>query len=76
MKGEESDAQRYHPQAAAVQAEIFRHMTASERLRLALEMSESMRNVALAGLRQRHPELNEKELSRELMRIMYGFSRP
>jgi hypothetical protein len=48
-------------------------MTAAERLRLALEMSESMRNVALAGLRSRRPELSEKELSRELIRVMHGF---
>jgi hypothetical protein len=61
------------PEAAAIQAEIFRRMTTEQRLRLALEMSESMRNVALAGLRSRHPELTEQELSRELMRLMYGF---
>jgi hypothetical protein len=61
------------PEAASIQTEIFRRMTTAQRLRLALEMSESMRKVALAGLRIRHPELNEKELSRELMRIMYGF---
>lgn len=62
------------PEAAAIQIEIFRRMTPEQRLRLALEMSESMRNVALAGLRSRRPELNEKELSNELTRIMYGFA--
>ena len=62
------------PEAAAIQAEIFRRMTPVQRLKLALEMSESMRNVALAGLRSRRPDLNEEELSRELMRIMYGFT--
>lgn len=40
---------------------------------MALEMSESMRNVALAGLRSRRPDLDEDGLRRELMRIMYGF---
>ena len=61
------------PGAAAIQEEIFRRMTTAQRLRLALEMSESLRNVALAGLRNRQPELNANELSRELIRIMYGF---
>lgn len=61
------------PEAAAIQLEILRRMTTAQRLKLALEMSESMRNVALAGLRSRRPELNADELSRELMRIMYGF---
>jgi hypothetical protein len=62
-------------QAAVIQQEIFRRMTSAQRLRMALEMSESIRNVALAGLRSRRPELNEEELSRELMALMYGFVR-
>ena len=53
---------------------IFRRMTTSERLTLALDMSESLRNVALAGLRSRRPELSAAELSRELTRLMYGFA--
>lgn len=64
------------PEAKAIQQDIFRRMTTEERLRMALEMSESLRNVALAGLRSRRPDLNENELSRELMRIMYGFVPP
>jgi len=62
------------PEAAAVQEAIFRRMTTVQRLRLSLEMSDSMRNVALAGLRSRQPELNAEERSRELLRIMYGFA--
>ena len=61
------------PEAAAIQQEIFRRMTPEQRIKLALDMSESIRNVARAGLRYRHPELSEEELSRELMRLMYGF---
>lgn len=61
------------PEAAAIQVEIFRRMTTAQRLKLALEMSDSMRNVAIAGLRSRCPDLNETEFSRELLRIMYGF---
>jgi hypothetical protein len=62
------------PEAATIQQEIFRRMTTADRLRCALEMSESLRNVALASLRTRQPELNAHELSRELLRIMYGFA--
>ena len=61
------------PEAAAVQAEIFRRMTPAERVRVALEMSDSIRNLALAGLRSRHPEMTEEQLKWELMRLMYGF---
>ena len=62
--------------AAAVQLEIFRRMTTEERLHLALEMSESLRNIALAGLRSRRPDLDADGLARELMRIMYGIVPP
>lgn len=64
------------PAAATVQGDIFRRMTTEERLHLALEMSESLRNIALAGLRSRRPELDADELARELMRIMYGIVPP
>lgn len=64
------------PEAEAIQQEIFRRMTTEERLRMALEMSESLRNVALAGLRSRRPDLDENGLQRELMRLMYGFVPP
>ncbi|HVI10661.1 MAG TPA: hypothetical protein VND65_20395 [Candidatus Binatia bacterium] len=62
------------PEAARVQLEIYRRMTPAERLRMALEMSDSIRNVAMAGLRSRHPDWGEKELRQELMRIMYGWT--
>ena len=45
------------PDAAHIQQEIFRRMSPAERLRMALEMSESIRNFARAGLRSRRPEL-------------------
>ena len=60
--------------ATAIQRRIFRAMTTEQRLRLALEMSDSLRNVALAGLRSRRPDLDANGLSRELARIMYGLA--
>ena len=59
--------------ATAIQRRIFRAMTTAQRLRLALEMSESLRNVAFAGLRRR-PELDENGFSREMARLMYGLA--
>jgi hypothetical protein len=60
--------------AATIQRTIFRAMTTEQRLRLALEMSESLRNVARVGLRSRRPDLDDNGLSRELTRIMYGLA--
>jgi hypothetical protein len=59
-------------QAARIQEAIIRRMTSAQRLRMALDMSESIRNVALAGLRARQPGLTAQELSRALLRLMYG----
>jgi hypothetical protein len=49
-------------------------MSVEQRLHLAIEMSESLRQIALAGLRSRRPDLDPNGLSRELLRIMYGFA--
>ena len=63
------------PEAAAIQQEIFRRMTTEERLRFTLQMCDDMREVALAGLRSRRPELSEEELKFELIRLWYGYER-
>jgi len=60
------------PEAARIQEEIFRRVTPAQRLGMALEMSESLRNIALAGICSRQPELKTQDLARELYRIMYG----
>jgi hypothetical protein len=55
--------------------EIFRRMTPGQRMKIALEMSDSMRNVSLCGLRSRHPEMSEQEALQELIRLMFGVVR-
>jgi hypothetical protein len=63
-------------EAAAVQQEIFRRMTPEQRFKAAVEMSDSMRDLALTGIRSRRPELTEEEALQELMRKMYGSAAP
>jgi hypothetical protein len=60
------------PEPAAIQREMFRRNTTEERLRMAFDMSAWVRNIARAGLRSRRPDLDENELSRELLRIMHA----
>ena len=62
------------PEAREIQARIIREMTTAQRLQLAVEMSESLRRVAEAGLRSRQPELSEEERSHVLLRLLYGFA--
>lgn len=60
------------PAVQAIQDEILRRMPGEERFRLAVEMSEMVRELALTRLRAEHPEWTEWELKRELLRYAFG----
>lgn len=47
---------------------VLRKMTPDERLRKAFELSSFSRALFRHGLRQRHPDLNEREFARLLKR--------
>lgn len=47
--------------------EVLRSMTPEQRLRKAAELSEMTKALALAGLRSRHPGLDERELRRRVV---------
>ncbi len=64
------------PEARRLQQAIWRRMGSSERVRLAAEMSEEARQVALAGIARRRPELSQVERIRELVRLMHGIDLP
>lgn len=42
------------------------------RAEIAAELSEAIRELSRAGVRMRHPELSEEEVTREVCRIFYG----
>jgi len=57
------------PEAEAIQLEVFRRMTGEQRLQMALEMSEALREISLSRIRSEHPEWPEWEVKRELLRL-------
>lgn len=59
-------------EAEALQVEVLRRLPGPERLRLAIEMSETVLRLARAGLRRRMPEATEEELKTALVRLRYG----
>lgn len=65
MRDTSSDALR-------VRDDIVRRMPPAQRLRLALELSEAIRDLALAQLRRASPELDERALVGELLRRRYA----
>ena len=56
------------PAAEAVQLGIQRAMSGERRLLLALDMSVTARDLAIAGIHSDHPEWSEAEVRRELLR--------
>lgn len=60
------------PEAEAVQMEIFRRMSGRRKIELVEEANRNARELALAGLRQRHPGAGPEELFRRLMDLTLG----
>jgi hypothetical protein len=60
------------PKAQIRQQEIFARMTGEERVCAAMALSDQMRDIALAGLRNRHPELGDKALMELFIKEVHG----
>jgi hypothetical protein len=59
------------PAAEALQLQIYREMSAAQRLLLRFEMSEFARELKRAGIRQRHPDWSDTRVERELLRLAF-----
>jgi len=65
------------PEAWSVRLAVLRRLTGAQKVEIAIDMSEFVRELALAGLRRQHPEWSEKEVQLGLMRRWYrGVSLP
>ena len=60
------------PKAAEVQFELYRRLGTSGRAQIAVDLSDAVRETALAGIRRRHPDYSEAEVLRALREILYG----
>ncbi|MEM7481678.1 MAG: hypothetical protein AAF481_10935 [Acidobacteriota bacterium] len=61
------------PEAERVQAEVHRRMSGPEKVRIAMEMSEAVREIARTRIRAHHPEWDEDAVRDELPRELDGF---
>lgn len=59
------------PAAQAVLTEIQRAMSGEQRLSLAFEMSLFTRDLARARIRREHPDWQEIQVTRELLRLAF-----
>lgn len=63
------------PEAAAVQLELYRALGPSGRAQIAVDLSDAVRETALAGIRRRHPEYSDDEVSRAFLTLLYGLAK-
>lgn len=59
------------PKAHEMQLQIHRSMSGEQRILIALEMSLFARDLASERIRSEHPDWNELQVQRELLRIAF-----
>ena len=59
-------------EAAAVQFRVLRKIGIQGRARMTFQLSNNMRSTVEAGVRYRHPEYDERQVKREVVRLMIG----
>lgn len=61
-----------HPDVEQLQLRLMRQAPAWRKLELMCQMVDSMKLLALSGLRQRHPTAGDAELRRRLADLLLG----
>lgn len=59
------------PKARKIQLNIHRAMSGEQRILIALEMSLFARELARERIRSEHPDWDERQIERELLRIAF-----
>jgi len=60
------------PETTAVLYELYRQIGEAGRARIAADLSDALRELVYAGVRQRHPGYCEEQIRVEMLRVFYG----
>lgn len=60
------------PEAYAVQLELLRRMSPTERLRKTFALSRQVKRMAMDAIRRRHPESDEYAVRLKFIELTYG----
>lgn len=60
------------PKAAALHLELLRALGPAGRVQIAVDLSDAVRETALAGVRRRHPEYSDDEVADAFLTLLYG----
>jgi hypothetical protein len=61
-----------HPKMEALQIELIRRMPAWKKLAIVEELNETVRTLAISGIKERHPNANPQEIQRMLADLILG----
>ena len=61
-----------HPKMEALQIQLLRATPSWQKMEMLVGINQAARDLALAGLRRRHPYADEDELSRRLASLLLG----
>ena len=59
------------PEAFTYHMDRYRELGASGRSRIAADLSDAVRQTAIAAIRRRHPDYSEAEVSRTFLKVVY-----
>jgi hypothetical protein len=60
------------PAAHVMQMRLYREAGPQRRAEIAAELSDAIREMCRTGVRLRHPEFSDTEVTQEMVRIFYG----
>lgn len=60
------------PAMAAAQLQLYREAGEAGRAQIAAELSDLLRELAIAGARQRHPDFSDEQIHEEVLAVFYG----
>lgn len=59
-------------EAARFRYSVLRRLSPAERLEMAFELSDAVREALIAGIRHRHPDYTPRQVRREVLRLTLG----
>ncbi len=60
---------------AAVHVQLYRAAGEAKRAEIMADLSDALRDLAAAGVRQRHPDYDEDQVRKEVLAVFYGRDR-
>lgn len=59
-------------EAEKIQISVLKKIGAEGRYKMTVELSDNIRDITLAGIRERHPDFSNEEVRRTLIKLLHG----